>query len=89
MGINFAVTEALICLVFYNITSITLCLFVPHFKALFFCRNTHLVMPLCHCPVTGMQNVSLKSFKIYVRPLFVNNCRFVMIGCVTFHVSHL
>jgi hypothetical protein len=41
VSINFAITEALICLVFYNdIKSITLCLFVPHFKALFFCRNT-------------------------------------------------
>jgi len=41
VGINFAVTEALICLVFNNnIKSITLCLFVPHFKALSFCRNT-------------------------------------------------
>jgi hypothetical protein len=41
VGITFAVTEALICLVFDNdITSVTLCLFVPHFKALFFCRNT-------------------------------------------------
>jgi hypothetical protein len=41
VGINFAVTEALICLGFYNdIKSITLCLFVPYFKALFFCRNT-------------------------------------------------
>jgi hypothetical protein len=41
VSINFVVTEALICLVFDNdIKSITLCPFVPHFKALFFCRNT-------------------------------------------------
>lgn len=40
MGIKFAVTEALICLVFHtDFKSITLCLFVPHFKALFFCRQ--------------------------------------------------
>jgi hypothetical protein len=40
VGIKFAVTVALICLVFdTNFNSITLCLFVPHFKALFFCRN--------------------------------------------------
>jgi len=85
------VTEALLCLIFDNdIKSVTLSLFV-HILRHYFSAETHcalIVMPLHHWTVTGIQNVSLKSLKIYVRLLFINNCRFVMIVCVTFHVSH-
>lgn len=53
MGINFAVTEALICLVFDNdIKSITLYLFVPHFKA-FFCSNTLRTLSNANAPLAS------------------------------------
>jgi hypothetical protein len=54
LGIKFAVTEALISVVFdTNFKSMTLCHFVPHFKALFLCRNTLRTLSVAIAPLAS------------------------------------